>query len=288
MTPAPSHEPLDAGHAPRKGRLARFMARYDDGELVRCAFIGLLVGGVGVLALDFMELARENGWSAREVFARPLGSEPILPPVVHTDGPVGPRRPDPRGGLTADEDMLRQPVRFRLMGDGVLAMEGNIDQGSSDRLESELSERGEYVRVVTLNSSGGSLQDALAMARLIRERGLDTRVEDGALCASSCPLIFAGGENRSAGELSAIGLHQFYAAPGGALPSPEQAMADAQSTTARISRHLLEMGVDPSLWLHALETPPRALYYLTAEEMERYRLVSQASPVAAGGASPRG
>ena len=44
-------------------------------------------------------------------------------------------------------------------------------------------------------------------------------------------------------------------------------MADAQATTARISRHLATMGVDPALWLHALDTPPRALYYFSPDEM---------------------
>jgi hypothetical protein len=34
------------------------------------------------------------------------------------------------------------------------------------------------------------------------------------------------------------------------------------------------MGVDPALWLHAMETPPGRLYYLTSEEQQRYRLVT--------------
>ena len=55
-------------------------------------------------------------------------------------------------------------------------------------------------------------------------------------------------------------------------------MADAQATTARISRHLAEMDVDPALWLHALDTPPRALYYFTPDELAGYRMVT--TPVA--------
>ena len=55
-------------------------------------------------------------------------------------------------------------------------------------------------------------------------------------------------------------------------------MSDAQATTARISRHLAEMGVDPALWLHALDTPPQALYYFSPEELAKYRLVT--APVA--------
>ena len=52
-------------------------------------------------------------------------------------------------------------------------------------------------------------------------------------------------------------------------------------TTARISRHLIDMGIDPVLWLHALDTPPQALYYFSAAEMAKYRLVT--APVSMAG-----
>ena len=44
-------------------------------------------------------------------------------------------------------------------------------------------------------------------------------------------------------------------------------------------RVLADMGVDPALWLHALDTPPQALYYLSAEELAKYRLVTSAAKV---------
>lgn len=275
----------DAGRKRIRDTLWQQFARLDDGEIMRWAFGGLLLGTAGVLALDVIDLARENGWGAADMLSRPLGSEPILPPAVDAEG-TGRQSQDPRGNVTTQATALRRPVSFTLGPDGVLELEGSIDLGSAARLEAELDARGEYVRTVSLDSPGGSLDDALAMARLIRERGLATRVEDGALCASSCPLIMAGGETRIAGTLSAVGLHQFYAA-GGELPAPAQAMSDAQVTTARITRHLDAMGVDPALWLHALETPPRQLYYLSPEELERYRLVSGDTPVAGSAAVPR-
>src|SRR5690606_9345640 len=135
----------------------------------------------------------------------------------------------------------------------------------------------EYVKTVTLDSPGGALDDAMAMARILREKDIATEVADGAVCASSCPLFFAGGLTRTVGAKAAVGVHQFYAALQTTTP-PAQAMSDAQATTARISRHLIDMGVDPALWLHALDTPPQALYYLSPEEMMRYRLVT--APVA--------
>jgi hypothetical protein len=60
-------------------------------------------------------------------------------------------------------------------------------------------------------------------------------------------------------------------------------MADAQMTTARISRLLIELDVDPALWLHALDTPPRALYYLSADQMRKYRLVTEDAKLALRG-----
>lgn len=252
--------------------LMRYLSRFDDGEVLRWAFRGLLIGTIGVLATDLSDMSKINGW-----FAAPASdaapADPILPPAVETGAPVP--SGDPRPFLTTDEAALKQSMAFTLEPGGVLKAEGSIEPGSAARLAEELSQRGEYVRTVSLNSPGGAVEDAMAMARTLRERKIGTEVADGALCASSCPLVFAGGLTRIAGEKSAIGVHQFYAAMKESL-SRDQVMSDAQSTTARISRHLADMGVDPALWLHALDTPPRALYYLSQKELVDYRLVTTA------------
>ena len=122
--------------------------------------------------------------------------------------------------------------------------------------------------------------DALAIGSLVHQSGLDTRVAAGSLCASSCPLIFAAGTRRIAGEGAAIGVHQIYAAalggsPVDALKAAGTAMSDAQSTTGEIISYLTEMGVDPALWLHALQTPPNQLRYFTGEEMIALRLATE-------------
>jgi hypothetical protein len=41
--------------------------------------------------------------------------------------------------------------------------------------------------------------------------------------------------------------------------------------------HLTKTGVDPALWLHALETPPDRLYYFTPKQMTALRLVTRLS-----------
>lgn len=252
--------------------IVRYLSRFDDGEVLRWAFRGLLIGAIGVLATDLSDMAKVNGWTVTPA-DEPVTVDPILPPAVETGEPVP--SGDPRPFLTTDEATLKQPMVFTLEAGGVLKAEGSIEPGTAARLADELAKRGEYVKTVSLNSPGGAVEDAMAMARALRERRIGTEVADGALCASSCPLVFAGGVARKAGPKAAIGVHQFYAAMKEDL-SRDQVMSDAQATTARISRHLTEMGVDPALWLHALDTPPRALYYLSPKEMADYRLVTPA------------
>ncbi|MBJ3786462.1 hypothetical protein JEQ47_17180 [Devosia sp. MSA67] len=245
------------------------LARIEDGAILRFAFFALLAGTLGVLYVDYREL------SAAAPADLTFTPQPILPPATSDDG--GGR---PRPVLTTPPELLDEPLSISLGANGVLALTGTIDPGSAQRFAEEIAARGEYVSTVLLDSPGGSVNDALEMGRLILERGLATEVQDGGLCASSCPLVFASGSVRVAGQEAAIGVHQIYAAalsdsPVDALRVAGVAMADAQQVTARITRHLSEAGVDPALWLHALETPPDRLYYLTAEELERYALVTE-------------
>jgi hypothetical protein len=200
--------------------------------------------------------------------------QPILPAADPTDPAQG-----PAPAITTSPDILDDPLAIALEPGGVLTLTGTIDIGSATRFAVEIAARGEYVKTIALDSPGGSVEDALTIATLIHERGFATSVAAGALCASSCPLVLAAGKTRLATPQSAIGVHQIYAAqlsgdPQAALRVAGAAMADAQTTTARITRFLAISGVDPSVWVHALETPPDRLYYLTPEELTEYRLVT--------------
>ncbi|MCO6051136.1 hypothetical protein NGM99_15230 [Mesorhizobium sp. RP14(2022)] len=264
-------------------RAKQLLARIDDGAMVRVVFRGMLLGTLCVLGLDFYHLQQRSDFvSAPSV----PGAPTFMPPDVETDGPTAPGNTEPF--VPSDPDLARNPMQFTLEKGGTLSAKGSIDPGAAERFKTELDARGEYVKTVALDSPGGSLHDAIAMAKLIRERKIDTRVDDGAQCASSCPLIFVGGTNRSAAPKASLGVHQFYAPANDRSRPSAQVMADAQATTALITRHLTEMGVDPALWLHALETPPRALYRFAPEELVRYRLTTGEAPVAEASPSASG
>lgn len=251
-------------------RLKTAFLSADDGLLMRGAFFGLLAAAGVFLFVDLREMSLA---SAEPPGHDPMTTDaPVLPPALTEGVPHAPPvEPE------SSPEVLRQPMRFELQPGGTLKAEGSIDVGAADRFAEEIAARGEYVKSVSLNSPGGSVNDALAMSTLIREKSLNTRVATKALCASSCPLVFAGGVAREAEEDAILGVHQVFNA-GQEKPSPEQAMSGAQSTTARIARHLDDMGIGNGLWINALETPPDRLYYLTPEEMVEFKLTT--APVA--------
>jgi hypothetical protein len=133
---------------------------------------------------------------------------------------------------------------------------------------------------VVLNSPGGSVTDALAIGRLIREKKFATEVEAGKYCASSCPLVFAGGVERRAGDKAAIGVHQ-VAAIGPASAAPRDEMDVAQRISARCQRYLGDMGINLQAWVHAMETPHDKLFIFKPDELKSLNIVTTgATPVA--------
>src|SRR6201999_4036303 len=126
---------------------------------------------------------------------------------------------------------------FDLIGGGKLMATGTITPGISESFASEVGRHGDYIKTVVLNSTGGSVADALAMGRLIRERKFATEVEAGKYCASSCPLVFAGGVERRAGDRATIGVHQIAAMRSDREAAPRDEMRIAQKVSGRCGRY---------------------------------------------------
>jgi hypothetical protein len=235
---------------------------------------------IAVLATD---LAGKTGWIGKEDLAsmpaevRPDSSSAsdspgLLPSILAPLLPGGDKRlttlPQPDGALA-------QAMTFELVGGGRLMATGTIMPGSSRTFAAEIERRGDYVRTVVLNSPGGSVTDALAMGRLIRERKFATEVEAGKYCASSCPLMFAGGIERRAGDRASIGVHQVAAIKSAANGPPRDEMSIAQNVSARCQRYLGEMGVDLQVWVRAMETPHDKLFVFKPDELKALALVTQ-------------
>jgi hypothetical protein len=173
---------------------------------------------------------------------------------------------------------MAEPMQFVRGSGGRATALGRIDPGAAARLEAFLAENEKEIGELYLHSPGGSVSDALAMSEAIRMAGVATHVPAGGYCASSCPLLLAGGLRRTAGEGAFIGVHQIYA-PEPQTGTLQQGMENAQSITALCLRLLDRMEVDSSLWTHALATPPEQLYIFTEEELRRHRLANAPNPI---------
>lgn len=254
-------------------RLERWLVTRGDDDVLRTVFAIVLTATVGVLALDYRTL---NDRPTEQ--ASLPGSSLPAPGVTPQAEPLPPQRGGDggrRAPLRQPDAQLQKAMTFDLQSDGRLMAVGTIVPGVAKAFADEIEKRGGYVKTVVLHSPGGSLHDALAIGRLIRERKFATEVESGRYCASACPLVFAGGVERRAGAKAAIGVHR--AVTLSTSPAVERdGMEDGQRVSALAQKYLREMGVDLAVWIHAMETPSDRLYYFKAEELTGLKLATQA------------
>ena len=256
---------------------------------MRWIFRSVVTVTIGVLAVD---LAGMQGWIAiPDSAATPaeiqLGSPALnlpsmLPSILAPLLPGGDKRLVP---LPQPDGAMAGPMTFELVSGGKLMATGTITPGISQAFAAEVGKRGDYVKAVVLNSPGGSVTDALAMGRLIRERKFATEVEAGRYCVSSCPLMFAGGVERHAGDRATIGVHQVAAIRSAANGPSRDEMSVAQNISARCQRYLGDMGVSLQVWVHAMETPHDRLFVFKPDELKSLNMVTEA-PAAAPVAGP--
>jgi len=248
-----------------------------DEVILRWIFRSFVLVTIAVLAVD---LATMQGWLAiagqaaapAEIeLGSPALNLPGMPQILAPWLPGGDKRLVP---LRQPDGALAQPMTFELVSGGKLMATGTITPGISQSFAAEVGKRGDYVKAVVLNSPGGSVTDALAMGRLIRERKFATEVEAGKYCASSCPLVFAGGLERHAGAGATIGVHQVAALRSAVNGPPRDEMSVAQNISARCQRYLAEMGVNQQVWVHAMETPHDRLFVFKPDELKSLNMVT--------------
>jgi len=254
-----------------RNRFRAWLNDRPDETILRKLFAVTIAGTVSVLALDYLEMA---GLRDEVAVGTPSLSTDALPAPLPSEGAPN------LNPFQRPEGALAEKMTFELVADGRLRATGTIHPGTARTFADEVEKRGPYIKTIVLNSPGGSVSDALEMGRLIREKNFATQVESGRYCASSCPLVFAGGVERRAGDKAVIGVHQVSAlAPAGMLAA---SMADAQRISAICQRYLREMGVDLEVWTHAMETPKEKLYAFKKDELLALKLATEIGGKAAG------
>jgi hypothetical protein len=251
-------------------------------SVVETAFLPVVTLGVVsvctviMIGLDVWSLARENqgsDYSSPVTMQRPSSGDQIRPYLPSTR-PVAPGRDIPNA-LRRSGTSETAPMDFVRVGDIVRA-HGTIAPGTSSALErflTDLPEGEAETLTLELHSPGGIVQEAIAMAQALRDSGIKTSVPEDHYCASSCPLVFAGGAERLAHAASWIGVHRAYPAPG-IFGSLQDGVDQAQRIAAEIQDLLKALDVDPLVWTYAMRTPKEQVYFFTAEELETLKLAT--------------
>jgi len=149
---------------------------------------------------------------------------------------------------------------------GYMVLDGLIGKGTVQSLQSNLLR--EDVRVLVLDSGGGSIDDALKIADLVRKHELTIVVSTK--CSSACVLIAAASHHLIATENAKFGFHQ--ASIFGKSRS-EFSQFWSKSATDTLITELATSGIPTSILDVAKEVPPTDMYYVSAIEMHRKGVV---------------
>lgn len=125
--------------------------------------------------------------------------------------------------------------------------------------------------IVLRNMPGTQDADTnIVIARLLRDKGISTHLERRSRIASGAVDLFIAGKERTMECGAKIGVHAWSS---GHI-NPREMARDPRQTYHE--GFLADMGVDPHFYVFTREAaPPESLHFLTTEEIERYRLLTQ-------------
>ncbi len=128
-------------------------------------------------------------------------------------------------------------------------------------------------RELFIDSSGGSVDEAMQIGHLLRENEFVVSVRKPDRCFSSCVLILASGIRRNA--FGRIGIHRPYLEYLANGKTIEEIRKIRIQINSRISRYLDAMEVSQKLLDDMMSIEPERIKVLSLAELENYRLTGQ-------------
>jgi hypothetical protein len=184
-----------------------------------------------------------------------------------------------------------------------ISAEGTIRPGTAGVFAKAIADLGGRRLPVLMSSHGGSVGDAIRMAFIIREHGLATAVArtlinncperapqcpgargqaitGGAVCASACPLVLAGGVERFVGPVPMVGVHQITTimkeTEGSAHLTTIKKIYEPDSADAAVERYWTAMGIGDPVMTLLRKTSAGSIRWLSPGEITASHLATQA------------
>jgi len=197
-----------------------------------------------------------------------------------------------------------------------LSAEGRIEPGSAPAFAEAINRLGARRLPILIHSPGGSVTDAMAMGKLIRAKGLAVAVArtliqncsetaprcpdgpgvamtGGAICASACALVLAGGVERLVGPVPLVGVHQITTVvretEGLAHVTSTRKFYEQDWADAAVEDYLTAMGVGDPVMALLRKTPAASVHWLGLADLRASRLATlaldAAEPILTSGAN---
>ena len=197
-----------------------------------------------------------------------------------------------------------------------LSAEGRIEPGTAKAFADAIANLKGRRLPILIHSPGGSVADAGAMGELIRAKGLAVAVArtlmpncpeaspkcpdgpgaaitGGAICASACVLVLAGGVERLAAPSALVGVHQTTTVvsetEGLAHLKSTRKIYEQQGVDAAVEAYLVAMGVGEPVMTLMRKTWAASIRWLSPAELKASHLATlaldAAEPILASGAN---
>jgi hypothetical protein len=197
-----------------------------------------------------------------------------------------------------------------------LSAEGRIELGTAKAFADAVANLKGRRLPILIHSPGGSVADAGAMGELIRAKGLavavartlitncpeaspkcpdgpGTALTGGAICASACVLVLAGGVERLAAPSARIGVHQITTVvsetEGLAHLKSARKLYEQKGVDGAVEAYLAAMGVGEPVMALMRKTWAASIRWLSLPELKDSRLATlaldAAEPILASGAN---
>ena len=225
-----------------------------------------------------------------------LGRAPMLAALLCALAAVG---PDAHAAQTID--MRKQPMRFDWMpcdtgcSGGWISAVGVVTADTPQAFEAFARGRDLTGATAVLDSSGGSVNDAIALGRRWRRlgllttvgatttsrtpRGISASIDPDAACESMCVFLLLSGRSRYVPPGARVRVHQIWlgdrADDARAASYSAQDLMIVERDIGRLAKYTFEMGGSGDLLALALNVPPwEDLHELSRDELRLTNLVT--------------
>ncbi len=131
-----------------------------------------------------------------------------------------------------------------------IRLEGGITEGTARRLRRMLRTHPE-VKLVSLTSEGGLVDEAEQIGDIVAAHGLSTYVPD--YCVSACTLVFVRGQERLIATGGRIGFHAPWV--------PDSSGREVQVGSEEETQSYLSAGIAPDFTAQAMQVPSSDVWF---------------------------